>query len=68
MKRQPTKSKKMCANLTSVKMLICKIYKEHIQLKGQKNLNNPMKNGKTLINRHFSKKVFKWPTVTSKGH
>ena len=63
-KRQPNEWEKMFANDMSDKGLISNIYKEFIQLHiKNKQTNNPIKNGQTLIDS-FSKKTYRWPTAT----
>ena len=53
-KRQPSEWEKIIANETTDRGLICKIYKQLIQLNTRKT-NNPSEKGKDLY-RHFSKK------------
>ena len=54
MKRQSSEWEKIIANETTDKGLICKIYKQLIQLNTRKK-NNPIKKWEKDLNRHFSK-------------
>ena len=53
-KRQPSEWENIIANETTGKGLISKIYKQLIQLNTRKT-NNPIKNWKKDLNKHFSK-------------
>ena len=53
-KRQPSEWEKIIANETTDRGLICKIYKQLIQLNIRK-ANNPIKKWEKDLNRHFSK-------------
>ena len=53
-KRQPSEWEKIIANETTDRGLICKIYKQLIQLNTRKT-NNPIKKWGKDLNRHFSK-------------
>ena len=60
MKRQPIEREKMFANCISGRVLTSKIYKELIQLNRKKKIKQS--DFKTeYLNRHFSKKIYKWP-------
>ena len=56
MKRQPSEWEKIIANETTDKGLLCKIYKQLIQLNARET-NNPMKKWEKDLNRHFSKDI-----------
>ena len=54
LKRKPSEWEKIIANETTDKGLICKIYKQFIQL-NTRNTNNPIKKWEKDLNGHFSK-------------
>ena len=55
-KRQPSEWEKIIANETTDRGLICKIYKQLIQLNTRKT-NNPIKKWGEDLNRHFSQDI-----------
>ena len=63
LKRQPLEWEKIIANETTDKGLICKIYKQLIQLNTRK-ANNSIKKWEKDLNRHFSKEDIRWLTNT----
>ena len=62
LKRKPSEWEKIIANETTDKGLICKIYKQFIQL-NTRNTNNPIKKWEKDLSRHFSKEDIQ---ITSK--
>ena len=63
--RQPTEWEKIIANETTDKGLISKIYKQFIQCNTRKT-NSPIKKWGKDLNRHFSKKTYRWLTTREK--
>ena len=63
MKRQPSEWEKIIANEATDKQLILKIYKQLLLLNSRK-INYPIKKCAKELNRHFSKKTYRWLTNT----
>ena len=62
-KRQPSEWEKIIASETIDRGLICKIYKQLIQINTRK-INNPLKKWEEDLNRDFSKKTHRRLTNT----
>ena len=62
-KRQLTEWEKIVSNDATDKGLISRIYKQLIQPKS-KRANQSMEKWAKDLNRHFPKKIYRWPTNT----
>ena len=62
-KRQPSDWEKIIINKATDKELISKIYKQLLQVNSRK-IDNPIKKWEKELNRHFSKKIYRWLTNT----